>query len=92
MDELACLRTNPETDAEKHFVKVCLGHEEPQTIRERLWLRELTVVRYKASLKRVAACGKAIRPCAAEAQIAIRELWKMSSKWALTVTATTDLP
>ena len=31
-DELACQRTTPADDREQHFVRVCLGHEEPARV------------------------------------------------------------
>ncbi len=65
MDELACLRTNPATDAEHHFVQVCLGHEEPKTIRERLWLFVQLVCRYDRSLTRAARADLAEHDAAA---------------------------
>lgn len=54
MDELACLRTNPETDGEHRFVQVCMGHVEPQTRRERLWLFVRMVCRFERAVTRAA--------------------------------------
>ena len=54
LDELACLRDNPRTEKEVHFVKVCIGDEEPDSPRERLWLLVQLVCRYQRSVDRAA--------------------------------------
>jgi len=65
MDELACQRTNPVDDREQHFVRVCLGHEQPQTRRERLWVFVQMVCRYKRAVTRAARADLAEHDAAA---------------------------
>ena len=54
LDEIACFRTNPSNDDEAHFLRVCVGEDEPRTPRERLWLVVHLVCRYERSANRAA--------------------------------------
>ena len=51
---LATLTTDPRNDSEKHFALVRLGHEQPTSARERLWLLMQAVCRYAGAAKRAA--------------------------------------
>ena len=61
LDQLSSLVAEARNEREKHFVGVCLGHHDPDTDRERLWLRARMVVRFQASLGRAARCDEAER-------------------------------
>lgn len=54
LDELARIRALPSNDDEQHFLTVCMGHAEPRSDRERLWLYAQMVCRYEKSLQRAA--------------------------------------
>ena len=54
LDRLATLNVDPRNDREKHFVRVCLGHEQPTNARERLWLLMQVVCRYEEAAARAA--------------------------------------
>ena len=54
LDRLATLAAEPRNDREKHFVRVCLGHEEPTSPRERLWLLMQVMCRYEEAAERAA--------------------------------------
>lgn len=54
LDELACFRTNPSNEREAHFLRVCVGQEDPRTDRERLWLIVHLVCRYERAVERAA--------------------------------------
>lgn len=54
VDRLANLAAEPRNYCEKHFVRVCVGHEEPTTPRERLWLLMQVVCRYVEAADRAA--------------------------------------
>ena len=48
------MRTEPGNDDERHFLQVCMGHEEPRHANERLWLYVRMVCRYEGALERAA--------------------------------------
>ena len=52
LDEIASMRTEPANDDERHFLQVCMGHEEPRHANERLWLYVRMVCRYEGALER----------------------------------------
>ena len=52
LDELACHRSNPANEKEQHFLRVCVGEEEPSSPSERLWLLVQLVCRYDAAAER----------------------------------------
>lgn len=54
LDELASFREGPTTEKEQHFVRVCMGEEEPSTPRERLWLFVQLVCRFEEAAGRSA--------------------------------------
>lgn len=54
LDELACHRTNPTNEKEQHFLRVCVGEDEPATPNERLWLLVQIVCRYQRAVDRAA--------------------------------------
>ena len=54
LDAIATHRVEPRTDRERHFLKVCIGEEEPESPRERLWLLVQLVCRFEHVVNRAA--------------------------------------
>ena len=54
LHRLATLALKPRNDRERHFVRVCLGHEQPTNARERLWQLMQVVCRYEEAAERPA--------------------------------------
>ena len=54
LDEIACHRDDPRTEKEQHFLRVCVGDEEPTSPRERLWLLVQLVCRFQRAVDRAA--------------------------------------
>ena len=47
LDEIASHRVEPRTERERHFLRVCIGADEPDSPRERLWLLVQLVCRFE---------------------------------------------
>ena len=102
LDRLATLAVDPRNEREKHFVRVCLGHEQPTNARERLWLLMQVVCRYEEAAARAARTdvleeeAVALRAFARAAKAKVDHLeafaLRLSSELRLTTVATQPLP
>lgn len=60
LDELANLALAPRNEKEEHFVKVAAHGGQPNTERERLWLRVQMACRFEDSIEKAALCMQAL--------------------------------
>jgi len=52
----------PDTERQKHFVKVCRGEIEPETPYERIWMRYLFRLKWEADPANKIAMGPTLQP------------------------------
>lgn len=60
LDELDNLATTPRNDNEAHFVQVAAHGGQPNTERERLWLRVQVACRFEESIEKAALCTQGL--------------------------------